>query len=72
MKGLVWLDGQALFQIQQKHGGPEAAGNETLSAAEYEEILNALLGAHGVRLPDAMRPDDHAEVGALLQQVSAL
>ncbi len=60
---------QALAQIQAKHGGAEAAGNATLTGDEYEEILNALLGAHGVRLPEGMRPEDHAQVGALLQQV---
>ena len=58
-----WLV-QALNKIVEKH-----EGNGTLSAPEYEAILDALIGAHATGIPEHLRPDGHADIGDVLVQV---
>jgi hypothetical protein len=49
----------------EKHAGE---GNATLTSAEYEAILDALLGAHGTAVPGHLQPEGHDAMRDLLLQ----
>jgi hypothetical protein len=53
-----------LQKIEKKH----SEENFTLSTPEYEEILDALVGAHYTMVPEHLQPEGYRSWGEMLMQ----